>query len=121
MAEPYAVTRLDALRQLRREGYSVVDRREVDALRHENAALRSVINTPHHVAVFDEHGWALEHSLDCRLAKTMTTCNFNGAMERFGATIDDPSDLIERGPRWVLIGVDANGMPSLQPETDSAA
>lgn len=40
MAEPYAMTRLDALRQLRREGYAIVEADRYEGLRDEVALLR---------------------------------------------------------------------------------
>lgn len=94
---------------------------ELLVARGENAQLRAVIDQSHHVAVFDEHGWGLEHSLDCRIAQTMTTCKFNRAMERFGATIGDPTEFIERGPRWVVLDVDDEGLPVMEAAADSAS
>lgn len=40
MTQPYALTRLDALRQLRREGYAIVQADRYEGLRDEVALLR---------------------------------------------------------------------------------
>lgn len=90
---------------------------EISRLRAYTTELENIINAPYHVAVFDDVGWALEHSMECRLSGTMTKCIYNSALDRYCRSVDDPQFLIEQG-RWVLTGINDNGLgfPTMRPE-----
>lgn len=77
---------------------------EIVRLENENAALRDIIDSENHVAVFDKFGWALEHNWQCRVNKTMTTCRFDGALNRYcsGGAGTYRQEELARGHRYVL-------------------
>lgn len=61
-------------------------------------------------ATFDtEDTWFIEHSLDCRIAGTIGTCEFNHAIK------DLTEEQYELTPgRWRITGIDEMGLPSLE-------
>lgn len=70
---------------------------------------RLVKNEPDHYVTFDETGWFIEHSLDCRIAGTIGTCAHNGAIRAIG----EPKFPDHLG-RWRITGIDSEGLPSLE-------
>jgi len=76
------------------------------------AGLRIVKNDPHHYVCFTEDTWFIEHSLDCRIAGTIGTCEFNHAILDITAqqAMPDPRQL----GRWRITGIDSEGLPSLE-------
>ncbi len=55
-------------------------------------ALAELLGNEHYVT-YSEDGWVVEHSLDCRLAGTLGTCNFNEAAGEMGPNLDDEFQL----------------------------
>lgn len=86
---------------------------EIRFLREYVKKLENVINASYHVAVFDHVGWALEHSLECRLAKQMTKCGYNAALDKFCNLVTDPHNLINQG-RLILTGINSEGYPEMR-------
>jgi hypothetical protein len=64
---------------------------------------------PDHYVTFDEDGWFIEHSVACRVAGTLGTCDYNKAI-RMVADEPDPDDF----GRWRITELDSEGLPSLE-------
>jgi hypothetical protein len=64
---------------------------------------------PDHYVTFDEDGWFIEHSVACRAAGTLGTCDYNKAI-RMVADEPDPDDF----GRWRITDIDSEGLPSLE-------
>lgn len=60
----------------------------------EDAVLVPWVND--HFVTFNEDGWFIEHSFDCRLAGTIGTCKHNQAILNYGDTEQLPHG------RWLL-------------------
>jgi hypothetical protein len=67
-----------------------------------------VPNDPYHYVTFDYTGWFIEHSVACRQAGTLGTCDYNSAIREVA---DDDPDLIGR---WKIRDLDGEGLPSLE-------
>jgi hypothetical protein len=66
-----------------------------------------------HFVTFDEVGWFVEHSLDCRLAETLGNCKYNAAVRE--AALDfDPDANVDLFGRWRITAIDGMGLPSLE-------
>lgn len=73
------------------------------------AGYRIVKNDPNHYVCFTEDTWFIEHSLDCRIAGTIGTCEFNRSIKDLG------EEQYELSPgRWLITGIDEMGLPSLE-------
>lgn len=62
-----------------------------------------------HYVTFDERGWFVEHSIACRRAGTLGTCEYNSAVREIA---DEPDP--EQFGRWCITGIDSEGLPSLE-------
>lgn len=88
----------------------------IEELVADNERMRKLINQPFHVAVFTPQGWALEHSMSCRLAGTMTTCEYDQAMHNFDPDGHELEELsVAANGRWCVTNV-IDGRPVLEPE-----
>lgn len=75
-------------------------------------------NEPDHFVTFDEKGWFVEHSIACRIAGTLGTCEYNDAVRKIADMPDcalgpyEPdSDLFGR---WCITEIDSEGLPILE-------
>lgn len=68
---------------------------------------------PHHYVTFDQGGWFIEHSVACRVAGTIGTCNFNAAIREIAEDFDPDEDPDQLG-RWRITWIDGEGLPSLE-------
>lgn len=85
----------------------IIARKVVKALGNIGYAL--VRDDGWHYVTFDEDGWFIEHSVACRQAGTLGTCDFNRAIRE----IADEPDLDLFG-RHRITEVDSEGLPSLE-------
>ena len=75
----------------------------------DEAGYRIVKNDPEHYVCFTEDTWFIEHSLDCRIAGTIGTCEFNRSIRDLNA------EQYELTPgRWRIAGIAWNGAPNLE-------
>lgn len=72
-----------------------------------------ITDEPNHYVTFDYDGWFVEHSIACRVAGTIGTCEFNQAVRKIADNFDpmDDEDLLGR---WQITDIDSEGLPSLQ-------
>lgn len=75
----------------------------------DSRGMVQIPDEPNHYVTFDDNGWFIEHSVACRIAGTLGTCEFNQAVRTFTEDIGR----IVTG-RWLIAGVDSAGMPILQ-------
>lgn len=75
---------------------------------------RIVEDEPDHFVTFDEQGWFIEHSLDCRITGTIGTCTYNAAIREVYDEAPHPDDM----GRWRITAVDDEGVPSLERAAD---
>lgn len=64
---------------------------------------------PDHFITFDSDGWFVEHSIACRVAGTIGTCDYNGAARE----LDDEFDAELIG-RWRMVSIDSEGLPEVE-------
>lgn len=71
---------------------------------------------PDHFVTFDENGWFIEHSIACRVAGTIATCEYKVALREIAAfdAVPDPADM----GRWRISNIDSEGLPSLERAAD---
>jgi len=85
------------------------DDREV-TVSSKNATSHVILkNEPDHYVNFDEDGWFIEHSIPCRVAGTIGTCEYNTAIRE----VYDEPDPDDFG-RWRIVDIDEEGCPSLE-------
>lgn len=94
----------DALRDY--HGYEPGDDEHVGEAEHIADCL--VDWQPDHFVNFDVDGWFVEHSMACRLAGTIGTCDYNAAIREIA---DEPD--AEQFGRWRITDID-EGLPSLE-------
>lgn len=63
-----------------------------------------------HYVTFAADGWFIEHSVACRIAGTIGTCDFNQAIRDAYGAPPPPEDF----GRWCITGIDDEGMPNLR-------
>lgn len=69
-----------------------------------------IADEPKHFVTFNEKGWFIEHSIACRLAGTLGTCEFNQAIVEIAEDMTTPDEY----GRWWIIEVDEEGLPLLE-------
>jgi hypothetical protein len=62
-----------------------------------------------HYVIFTEDGWAVEHSITCRLSGHMHECAYHAAIREI-ADGYDPGSL----GRWKITDIDSEGLPSFE-------
>jgi len=73
------------------------------------AGYRIVKDDPEHYVNLTGDTWFIEHALDCRIAGTIGTCQYNRAI------MDLPREVIDDWGcgRYRITGIDEEGLPSL--------
>lgn len=69
-----------------------------------------VVYEPDHFVTLDGDGWFIEHSMACRLAGTLGTCEYYRAVR---LVYDEPPPPGDFG-RWRITDIDEVGLPSLE-------
>lgn len=90
---------------------SIIGQRRVDQIQEAGYAI--IPDSPDHFVTFDETGWFVEHSVACRMAGTLGTCEYNQAIRSVANDILDDDDLEGLTGRWRIVEVD-EGLPSLE-------
>lgn len=75
-----------------------------------DAGLVILPDEPHHYVTFDDNGWFIEHSVECRVNRTLGTCEHNDGIRQFADRLT--ADNAPLG-RWLIRGFDAHGTPAL--------
>src|SRR4051794_5532242 len=68
---------------------------------------------PDHYVNFDMAGWFIVHSVACRVAGTLGTCEYNGAIRKIAEDFDPDDDPDQLG-LWRITEIDSEGLPSLE-------